>query len=400
MRPFEGIRVVDATHVLAGPFAAYQLAILGADVVKVERLAHDPDQVRTQGADPDLNRANMGAFYLAQGSNKRSIALDIKHAAAQEIVRRLAAKADVFLENYRPGAFEALGLGYDDLAALNAQLIYCSMSAFGQDGPRGHQTGYDNIIQAASGLMAMTGTPEVNPVKLGAPIVDYATGLVGAFAVSSALFQRTRTGKGQHIDVSMLDTALLMASSHLTSYTASGRAPKPNGNAYHFATMGGYATRDGYVMLSASNLRQQKKLWELLGRPDMVKSSSAERIADRDREEALLIGIFRTRSSQEWEELLVPARIPVSRVRTLPEALADPQIASRKLLHRLPAVPGTDRPYDVPMSAFKLAHGGPSIETPPPALGADTDAVLHEIGFSDEEIAALRAAGTIGPAIS
>lgn len=394
-RPFEGIRVIDTTHVLAGPFAAYQLAVLGADVIKVERLEHDPDQVRTQGSDAELNRRNMGTFYLAQGSNKRSIALDIKHKAAQDIVRRLSAGADVFIENYRPGAFKALGLGYEDLSRRNPKLIYCSISAFGQDGPRGSETGYDNVIQAASGVMAMTGTREVNPIKLGSPVVDYGTGFVAAFALASALFQRERTGKGQYIDLAMLDSALMLMSSHVTSYTVAGKEPAPNGNAYHFATMGGYATRDGYLMLGASNMRQQKRLWELLGRPDMVKTTTAERVADREREAAVLTEVFLTRTSREWEEFLVPQRIPVSRVRQLSEALTDPQLQSRGLMHRHDALPHQDRPYSVPMAAFKFAHGGPSIDRPPPELGGDTEAILHELNFTDEDIAGLRAAGTI-----
>ena len=394
-RPFEGIRVIDTTHVLAGPFAAYQLAVLGADVIKIERLGSDPDQVRTQGPDAELNRVNMGSMFLAQNANKRSLALDIKHSAAQDIVRRLAAGADVFIENYRPGAFRAIGLGYDDLARLNPRLIYCSISAFGQDGPRGHLTGYDNVVQAACGIMAMTGTPDVHPLKLGAPVIDYGTGSQAAFAIASALFQRERGGRGQYIDLAMLDAALMLMSSHVTGWTVAGKEPTPVGNHYHFATMGGYATKDGYVMLGASNMRQQKKLWELLERPDMIKTTTDQRIAGRPSETALLADIFRTRTSQEWEDFLTCHRIPISRVRKLSEALADPQLESRGLLHELPAVPGTDRPYSVPMAPFKFAHGGPSIETPPPRLGADTDQILAELGFGDEEIAALRAAGTI-----
>src|SRR6187549_4008039 len=217
MRPFEGIRVIDVTHVLAGPFAAYQLAILGADVIKVEH-PDDPDQSRGAGTDKELNRRNMGTAFLTQASNKRSITLDLKQARDRDILKKLVATADVFVENYRPGAFDALGLGYDSLAAINPRLIYASFSAFGQSGPRGVQTAYDHVIQATSGIMAMTGTPEVNPVKFGSPAVDYATGMTGAFALSAALFQRQRTGKGQRIDMAMLDVALILMSSHLTGY--------------------------------------------------------------------------------------------------------------------------------------------------------------------------------------
>src|SRR5262249_45581350 len=192
MRPFEGIRVIDVTHVLAGPFATYQLAVLGADVIKVEH-PDEPDQSRGNGTDKALNRRNMGTSFLTQASNKRAITLDLKQPADREVLKKLAATADIFVENYRPGAFEALGLGYETPAAIHPRLIYASFSPFGQHGPRGPQTAYDHVIQASSGIMAMTGTEDVHPIKFGAPAIDYATGMTGAFALASALFQRERT---------------------------------------------------------------------------------------------------------------------------------------------------------------------------------------------------------------
>ncbi len=234
-RPFEGIRIIDATHVLAGPFAAYQLGLLGADVIKVEHPG-DPDQSRGNGPDWDLNRAGMGTQYLTQNANKRCITLDLKQEAAREVFRRLVAQADVLVENFRPGAFDALGLGYEALSALNPRLVYCSISAFGQQGPRGQQTAYDHVIQATSGMMACTGTQQANPIKLGAPAIDYATGTMGAFALSAALFQRERTGRGQRIDLAMLDVALVMMATHMTAHSRTGRAAKPRGNDHEFAT--------------------------------------------------------------------------------------------------------------------------------------------------------------------
>jgi crotonobetainyl-CoA:carnitine CoA-transferase CaiB-like acyl-CoA transferase len=228
-RPFEGIRVIDATHVLAGPFAAYQLALLGADVIKVEH-PYEPDQSRLTGTDRALGRRHMGTSYLTQASNKRSLTLDLKQMAGQAIFKKLVATADVLVENYRPGALEAFGLGYEAMAAINPRLIYASMSAFGQRGPRAQHTAYDYVIQATSGIMAMTGTPEVNPIKFGSPAIDYATGTTGAFALASALFQRERTGRGQRIDLAMLDVAMILMGSHLTGYTRTGQHPKPNGN--------------------------------------------------------------------------------------------------------------------------------------------------------------------------
>jgi crotonobetainyl-CoA:carnitine CoA-transferase CaiB-like acyl-CoA transferase len=275
-RPFEGIRIIDITHVLAGPFAAYQLGLLGADVIKVED-PNDPDQSRDSGTDNDLNHAGMGTGFLTQGSNKRAITLNLKTEQGRAILKKLAATADVLVENYRPGAFEALGLGYEDLRTINPRLIYASFSAFGQGGPKRERTAYDHVIQSTSGIMAMTGTPEVNPIKIGAPAIDYATGTMGAYALSAALFQRERTGEGQRVDMAMLDVAMILMASHLTGYLRNGKHPKPSGNRMPHATSMAYWTADGIVMLGASNLRQQKRLWTVLERPDLIKRTNDER---------------------------------------------------------------------------------------------------------------------------
>ena len=382
MRPFEGIRVIDITHVLAGPFAAYQLALLGADVIKVEH-PDDPDQSRISGTDKELNRRNMGTAFLTQASNKRSITLDLKKEKDRAILKKLVVTADVFVENYRPGAFEALGLGYDALAAINPRLIYASFSAFGQKGPRGPQTAYDHVIQATSGIMAMTGTPEVNPVKFGSPAVDYATGMTGAFALSAALFQREHTGKGQHIDMAMLDVAMVLMSSHLTGYLRNGSHPKPNGNRNPHATNSAYQAKDGLVvMLGASNLRQQRRLWTLLERPDMIKKSNEEREADHEREAAVLGEIMRTRTADEWEVFLQGRHVPAARVRTMGEAIADPQLSFRGIIHYHDGGNGIDGAYGVPLAAFTFAHGGPRVDTPPPALGQHNAEIFKELGVS------------------
>jgi crotonobetainyl-CoA:carnitine CoA-transferase CaiB-like acyl-CoA transferase len=393
-RPFEGIRIIDITHVLAGPFAAYQLAVLGAEVIKVEH-PDDPDQSRSSGTDRTLNRGQMGTSFLTQGSNKRAITLDLKDERGREILNRLVAHADVLVENYRPGAFAALGLGYEALAAINPRLVYCSISAFGQDGPRREQTAYDHVIQATSGLMAMTGTEEVNPIKFGAPAVDYGTGTMAAFALASALFQRERTGTGQRIDLAMLDVAMILMSSHLTGYLRNGAEPKPHGNKQPYATNSGYATKDGMVMLGASNLRQQRRLWQALERPDMAKDDNEARESDREHEAALLGDILKTRTAAEWERFFQARHVPAARVRLMAEALADPHLEARGVVHRHSGAPGIDGPFAVPIAAFKFAHGGPSVETPPPQFGADTDSVLAELGYGAAEIAALRAARVI-----
>ena len=381
MRPFEGIRIIDATHVLAGPFATYQLAVLGADVIKIEQ-PDDPDQSRSTGTDKELNRRNMGTAFLTQASNKRSITLNLKQEKDRAILKKLIATSDVFVENYRPGAFEALGLGYGAFAAINPRLIYASFSAFGQKGPRGEQTAYDHVIQATSGIMAMTGTPEVNPVKFGSPAVDYATGMTGAFALSAALFQRERTGRGQHIDMAMLDVAIILMSSHVTGYLRNNVHPKPNGNRNPHATNSAYQTRDGLVMLGASNLRQQRRLWTLIERADMIKKTNEDREADREREAAVLSEIMLTRTADEWEKFLQAHHVPAARVRTMGEAVADPQLQSRGIIHRHVAGNGINGDFGVPLAPFTFAHGGPRIDALPPELGQHNVEIFRELGVS------------------
>ena len=394
-RPFEGIRIIDITHVLAGPFAAYQLGLMGADVIKVEDPS-DPDQSRDSGSDNDLNHALMGTGFLTQGSNKRAITLNLKSEQGRDILRKLVATADVLVENYRPGAFEALGLGYEDLRKINPKLIYASFSAFGQGGPKRERTAYDHVIQSTSGIMAMTGTPDVNPIKIGAPAIDYATGTMGAYALSAALFQRERTGHGQRIDMAMLDVAMILMASHVTGYMRNGKHPKPSGNGTGHATSMAYVTQDGsHVMIGASNLRQQKRLWIALERPDMAKRTNDERDADHAREESTLSAIMLTRTAAEWEEWLQARHVPASRVRTMGEALADPQIASRGILHKHENAPGVPGSFTVPVAAFKFAHGGPQVDRPPPMFGQHNDEVLGSLGYSAADITGFRAAKVI-----
>jgi len=393
-KPFAGIKIVDLTHVLAGPFATYQLAVLGADVIKVEN-PEDCDQSRNTGNNLELNQRDMGTNYLAQNSNKRAITLNLKTERGREILKRLVKDADVMIENYRAGAFPALGLGYEDMRKINPRLIYCSMTAFGQDGPRGTHTAYDHAIQATSGIMAMTGTPEVHPLKAGAPVIDYSTGTMAAFAIASALFQRERTGEGQRIDCAMLDVALMLEASHITGFFSTGKSPQPHGNHHTYASSYFYETKEGQIMLAASNHRQQARLFEAVGLPELADQDYDYHRKNFQSEAAALQKILMAKTAQEWEEFFQANHVPALRLRTMPEALEDPQVATRKILHRHENVPGTDGPLTVPMCAFKFAHGGPSIETPPPRVGEHNEEVLGSLGYSAADIAALHAQGVV-----
>jgi len=390
-RPFEGIRVIDITHVLAGPFSTYQMAVHGADVIKVE--PPEGDMVRILGGDEADNANHMGSAFLTQASNERSITLDLKQPEGQAALKKLVATADVLVENFRPGALAALGLGYDDLAKINPRLIYASFSAFGQDGPRGNYTAYDHVIQANSGIMATTGEIGGRPIKFGSPVIDYATGTTGAFALATALFQRERTGKGQRIDMAMMDVALVMMASHVTEFTRSGHHPEPHGHWQGYASGSCWPTKDGYLMLGAMNIAQQRRFWAAIGREDMAKNTHAARRADEAREKQVVGETLMTRTAQEWEDFFQARHVPAGRVRRMEETLKDPHLNYRAVLHKHESAPGVGGGFSVPVAAFKFAHGSGRIDTPPPTLGRDTDAVLGELGYSAADIASLRAKG-------
>ncbi len=397
-KAFKGIRVIDTTHVLAGPFASYQLGVLGANVIKVEA-PQDPDQARMQGSDRALNDRGLGTSFLAQGSNKRSLALDLKTEPGRAVLKRLVATADVFVENYRPGAFDRLGLGYDALSEINPGLIYCSISAFGATGPRAELTGYDNVIQGFSGMMAMTGERDQAPLKSGAPVVDYATGTTAAFAITAALFQRERSGgRGQFVDVSMLDVALMLSSSHIAGFLWNGAHPEQKGNRFPFATIGCYQASDMPLMIGASNLAQQKRLWIALGREEMVKSDNNQRLDAYAEESAVLSDIIRSMPADYWEDFLQKRRVPAARIRRLEEALADPQVAARGTVARHPTAEHLPAGLSVPVTAVHLSEAPAELTLSPQPVGAQTEEILADLGYDDGEIAALRRSGVIGDA--
>lgn len=395
-RPFEGIKVIDITHVLAGPFSTNQLALLGADVIKIEN-PEDPDQARNTGADHALNDKNMGTGFLTTGSNKRSLTINLKSAEGQKILTALAEEADVLVENYRAGALAALALGYEDIKKINPGIVYCSLTAWGQDGPRGQQTAYDQVIQGYSGIMGITGNPDTGPLRCGPQLVDFATGTTAAFAIASALFRRERTGEGVHIDGCLTDTAFILMGAQITGALRTGRKLGYQTPDRSQATHSEYMAKDGMLMLGASNHRQHSRFWELVGQPERANKSYAYRREHRAEEAAALKELIATRGAQEWEEFLQENHVPAARQRSVEEAITDPQVEHRNVFHRYEdGSPDVEGGYTVPIAAFKYKEDGPQIDSPPPAFGQHNEEVLQELGYTADEIDQLRDAKVIG----
>jgi crotonobetainyl-CoA:carnitine CoA-transferase CaiB-like acyl-CoA transferase len=383
-------RVLDLTNVLAGPFCCYQLAQLGAEVIKIEAPGTG-DLARQLGADPELNRRLMGASFLAQNAGKRSITLNLKHPKGREAFTRLAASADVVVENFRPGVMERLELGYDRLKTVKPGMIYCAISGFGQDGPLKFNPAYDQIIQGLSGVMSVTGDAQSAPLRVGYPVADTMGGITAAYAIAAALFRRERTGEGEFIDVSMLEASIVAMGWVVSNWLIAGERPQPLGNENMTASpSGAFRTRQGLLNVAANQQQQFEALCRLIGRPALTadgrfagrEDRKRNRYALRDEIEVALRG----RSAAEWSKLMNEAGVPAGEVLDVPQVLEHPQIVERMLLHTFPQVPGVDRAVTVTRSGFRLGSGDPTPASPPPALGADTKQLLAEIGYSESEV--------------
>ena len=393
-QPLAGVRVLDITQVLAGPYASYQLALMGADVIKIERPG-DGDWTRTGGADTDLAKARMGLPYLTQNANKKSVTLDLKQEQGRAVLQRMLPSCDVFLENLRPGAMSALGFSFEQVRQFSPNIVYCSISAFGQDGPLNKRRAYDHVVQGMSGIMHATGSRESGPTKVGAPYIDYATGLNGAFAILAALHEVRRTGNAVRLDVAMLDTALLLMASHVTAYLTAGTEPSPAGNEAFSgsAASGCFSTRDGLLMLAANTEEQWQSLCRVLNNDPLAteprwKTSSArsEHAADL---RMILAEEFATKTTNEWDIQLNDAGVPAGSVMRLAEILDHAQCQARDITQAVQLPETTSTPH-LPTLGFKANGYSVAPSTAPPTLGRDTETILLELGFEKDEITALR----------
>lgn len=393
----EGIRVLDLTNVLAGPFATLHLALLGAEVIKIEN-PKDGDLARKLGIVPELNDRLMGTSFLAQNANKKSLTLNTKTPEGKDIFRRLAATADVVVENFRPDVMPRLGLGYDALAALNPRLIYCAVSGFGQSGPDALKPAYDQIIQGLSGVMAINGDERLNPLRCGFPVCDTVGGLNAAFAIMAALYHRERTGEGQFIDVAMLDSIMPLMGWVAANLLIGGQQPVLLGNDnFTAAPSGTFKTQDGYINIAANKQEQWEALCEVLGLPGLKTDPRFQKRDVRKKNRGALTPLLEARlvacPTAVWVERLNARDVPSGAILGLDAALSQPQVQHRHALEEV-AVTGVG-PVKLFGLTAKFSRTPGAVTAPPPRLGADTEAVLGELGIRGDELAALRAKGVV-----
>jgi len=400
--PLKNITVLDLSRVLAGPWAGQILADMGASVIKVERPGSG-DDTRAWGPpylkDADGVETTETAYYLSTNRGKRSIAVDIHTAEGQKIIKQLAANADVVIENFKVGGLKKYGLDYEGLSKENAGLIYCSITGFGQDGPRADEAGYDFMIQAMGGLMSFTGTPDSGPVKVGTAVADLTTGMYAVIAILGALHHRTETGAGQYIDMALLDVQTSWLANQGMNYLVGGFQPKRRGNAHpNIVPYQDFETSDGHIIVSVGNDTQFAKLVTLIGQPELAQEgnfkTNRQRVEKRDELIPILEAAFREKSKDEWLGLLDKQKIPAGPINDLKDVYSDPQVKHREMVRNLPHSLGVD----VPQVATPIKYSKTDLEykNAPPMLGQHTDEVLEELGLDASTIQDLKSKGVVG----
>ncbi len=402
MQPLGDIRVLDLTRALAGPYCTMMLGDLGADVVKIERPGRGDD---SRGWGPPFVGEPYGpypgesAYFLAANRNKRSITVNLKSREGREIVGRLAEVSDALVENFRTGTLDRMGLGYDDLHALNPSLVYCSISGYGRTGPYAKHPGYDFIIQAEGGLMGITGPEEGPPCRVGVPIVDITAGMFAATAILAALRARDETGKGQLVDVSLLDASVALLTNVASNYLVGGEPPRRLGNAHpNIAPYEAFRARDRWLAVAAANQSQWTTLCEVIDRPDLKQdprfATNEARVSNRPALLDVLGGVFAERDADEWLADLEEAGLPCGPINTVADVFEHPQAEARNLTLKAehPAV-GSVR---FPGFPYRLSETPADVSQPPPLLGQHTEEVLSELlGYTPSEVAGARESGAI-----
>ena len=392
----DNVKVVDLTRTLAGPFCTMHLGDMGADVIKVEEPETGDE---TRGWTPFWN--GVGSHFLSFNRNKRSLALNLKKKEGVEIVLGLAAKADVMVESFRTGALDRMGLGYEAVRRVNSRIVYCSISGYGQKGPMAGKAAYDGAIQAASGMMSVTGTPDSGPLRVGYMSVDIPTGLTAAFAIASALFRRGHTGMGQHLDVAMLDCAMTLLNPNIARYLMTGLTTERMGNASptNQGTGDTWATKDGHIQMTVITDAMTAKMCAAFERADLAKDprfATTEGRVEYKAEIKLIIGeILATKTTAEWIASLGPAGVPVAPVHSIEQLMAFPQLDHRGVMMTMPAPPGMDGEIKAVGAGFHASNGEPEGRSPGPLLGQHTNEVLTEIGFDDSAIKSFHENGVI-----
>ena len=387
-----GIRVVDLTNVLSGPFATLHLALLGAEVIKIENPT-DGDLARKLGCVPKYNQMLMGTSFLAQNANKKSLTLNLKAAGGKEIFRKLVAAADVVVENFRPDVMGRLGLSSEALRASNPRLIYCGISGFGQQGPDALKPAYDQIIQGLSGEMTINGDERLSPLRAGFPVCDTVGGLNAAFAIMAALFWRERTGEGQAIDVALLDSIMPLMGWVVANLMIGGQQPVLMGNDnFTAAPSGVFSTRDGYINIAANKQEQWEAVADVLGLPEL---KSDPRFRERDTRKKnrkaltpLLEAKLKEHDTTHWVDVLNAHDVPSGAILTLDQAMHQEQVKHRNTFTNVDVQGIGSLPLFNMTAKFEKTPG--IVSSPPPMLGEHTGEILTMLGYNDEQIAALR----------